>query len=50
MDAIEACEYCNDTLCGGNCRMHPGKVISLAGVGCISLIILAIVLRLVFSS
>ena len=36
------CEYCGDSLCGGDCQMHPGSIIALGGLGGLLLLVLTI--------
>jgi hypothetical protein len=36
------CEYCGDSLCGGDCQMHPGSIITIAGLGGLVLLALTI--------
>ena len=37
-----SCEYCGDSLCGGDCQMHPGSLISIVGLGGLVLIAITI--------
>ena len=41
-DHYSNCEYCGDSLCGGDCQMHPGSLISIVGIGGLVLIAIAI--------
>ena len=43
--AAEVCEYCLDPLCGGECKPHPGAIISIAGLMGFVLILLFVALR-----
>ena len=36
------CEYCGDSLCGGDCQIHPGSLISIMGLGGLALIAITI--------
>ena len=41
----DVCEYCSDPLCGGECKPHPGSIISLVGLGGLFVILAFVILR-----
>ena len=41
----DVCEYCFDPLCGGECKPHPGTMISLIGLAGFFLILAFVALR-----